>query len=204
MTARTRMRRSRRGALLIVAVTALSACSGTSTAPKTGSGASVAASRPQTSTSGTRHVWKGVTSACPNLRSGQARQLGVGGTGTPNPGAQQIPWAIISDCHWGSTDGHAVSLEVEMLVWQRQAAADASWDLMRTGQTQPVQAGDEAFIADMADEFDGVVVRARSGNALATVRLALPPGTVTPARWAQLRAAAPAITRDVFDDLVPA
>jgi hypothetical protein len=88
-------------------------------------------------------------------------------------------------------------VDARISIWARQEAADAQWRTLSTGQSNRVRVGDEGFVAD---EADAVVVRTRSGNAVATVRLVATAGTSAEARLGE---AAGEIAGDVLDDLVP-
>ena len=140
--------------------------------------------------------WKGLRAKCPELTSGAAQKLGAAGAGAPTD--EYATGAVVTDadCHWGSSDGHGTAVDARVSIWSRQEAADAQWRTLSSGQTTPLRVGDVGLIAD---EAEAVVVRARSGNAVATVRL-IPP-TDRP-DTGPLRQVAAEITDDVLDDLV--
>jgi hypothetical protein len=146
--------------------------------------------------------WARLRSTCPDLTSGAARTLGVAGAGRPTGNdAENPPNATVVDCAWGSTDGRGVSVTLRMLIQQRQAAADAQWQVLSAGSTDRIAVGDEGFIGT-----DGAAVRVivRSGNVVATVRIVPPDASASPDRLAGLRQPAAEIVNDVLDDLVPA
>jgi hypothetical protein len=119
------------------------------------------------------------------------------GEGRPTPEYRVDGPLTTVDCAWGSTDGEGATVTLRMTVYPAQAAADAAWQVLAAGQTARLPGvGDEAYVAD---EPPAVAVRARSRNAVATVRLVLP--GATPERLAQLRPTAGEITADVLDDL---
>ena len=135
--------------------------------------------------------WKGLRSKCPQLTSGAARQLGAAGDGTPTDRWATSSIVTNADCRWGSTDGRGTAVTARINIWVRQEAADAQWQTLRTGQADRIEAGDEGFVTD---EGSAVVVRTRSGNAVAVVRL---DGV------ADASDKAGEIADDVLDDLVP-
>ncbi|MCU7725753.1 hypothetical protein ODJ79_18645 [Actinoplanes sp. KI2] len=140
--------------------------------------------------------WKGFASQCPKLTSAAAKDLGVAGPGAPTDEYSTSAVVTQADCHWGSSDGHGNAVDARVSIWASQEAADAQWQTLSTGQSTPLDVGDQGFIAE---EPDAVVVRTISGNAVATVRLKPPTGKpdTTP-----LHQAASEITNDVLDDLV--
>ncbi len=141
--------------------------------------------------------WKGFGSKCPQLTSGAAGQVGADNPGTPTDQYATSAAVTNADCHWGSTDGRGGAVNARISVWARQEAADAQWQTLSAGQTQPIQVGDEGFVID---EGDAVVVRTRSGNAVAVVRIVAAADAPDKTRP---REAACEITEDVLDDLVP-
>lgn len=183
------MRRAWPAPILLLAV--LAGCTDVDTSP-IDSGVPAASptgsARPLPSAGG---HWKGFASQCPELTSAAAKDLGVSGAGSPTDEYSTSETVTQADCHWGSSDGHGNAVDARVSIWANQKAADAQWQVLSTGQTTPLAVGDEGFIAD---EAGAVVVRTRSANAVATVRLS------TPADKADT--AASEITNDVLDDLV--
>jgi hypothetical protein len=161
--------------------------SGVPTASSTGS------ARPLPSAGG---HWKGFASQCPELTGAAAKELGVAGPGSPTDQYSTSDTVTQADCHWGSSDGGGDAVNARISIWARPEAADAQWRTLSTGQGTPLDVGDEGFVAD---EPGAVVVRTRSGNAVATVRLV--PSKAHP-DTGPLRPAAGDITNDVLDDLV--
>lgn len=144
-----------------------------------------------------RH-WSGLAAKCPRLTGAAARGLGVSGDGSPTGQYATSAAVTNADCRWGSSDGRGNAVTARISIWENLEAADAQWATLSAGQSTPLDVGDEGFIAD---EPGAVVVRTHAGNAVATIRLV--PATGTTGTDA-LRQAAPEITNDVLDDLVPA
>jgi hypothetical protein len=194
-----RVKRALLASGLLAAASVLAGCSNVDTSPIDSgipNGSAPASARSLRTAS--RH-WTGLPAKCPRLTSAAAKQLGVAGDGAPTDEYTASTTVTNADCHWGSSDGHGTAVTARVSIWARQEAADAQWATLSTGQTTRLQVGDEGFIADDAQ---AVVVRTRSGNAVATVRLT-PAGDATTADpLPKLRQAASEITNDVLDDLV--
>jgi hypothetical protein len=188
------MRRAWPAPVLLLAV--LAGCTDVDTSPIDSgvpAGSSTASARSLPPAGG---HWKGFKSQCAELTSAAAKDLGVSGAGSPTDEYSANETVTQADCHWGSSDGHGNAVDARVSIWANQEAADAQWQTLSTGQTTPLAVGDQGFIAD---EAGAVVVRTRSGNAVATVRLIAPTGKPD---TAPLRQAAPEITNDILDDLV--
>jgi hypothetical protein len=188
------MRRAWLAPVLLVAV--LGGCSDVDTSPIDSgvpTASSTASARPLPSAG--RH-WKGFSAQCAELTDAAAKELGVAGPGAPTDEYSTSDTVTQADCHWGSSDGHGNAVDARVSIWARQEAADAQWQTLSAGQTTPLDVGDEGFIAD---EPGAVVVRTRSANAVATIRLVAP--TARP-DTAALRPVASEITGDILDDLV--
>lgn len=181
---------------LLVAAATLTGCAGLDPAPIDSGIPDASRSAATGSLSPPGGHWKGLRSKCPQLTGGAAEQIGAGGDGTPTDQYATNPTVMNADCHWGSTDGRGTAVTARISIWARQEAADAQWRTLSTGRINRIQVGDEGFVAD---EDGAVVVRTRSGNAVATVRLA----AADASGKAQLSEAAREVTGDVLDDLVP-
>ncbi|MGK5440416.1 hypothetical protein ACSNN7_01090 [Micromonospora sp. URMC 105] len=143
-------------------------------------------------------TWTRLAEKCPQLTNQAASGLGVGGQGRPTPDYRSTATIITADCQWGSTDGTGASVTARLVIYPAQPAADAAWQALTAGRTQPTTGvGDEAFVTI---EPPAVAVRARSNNAVATIRL-LSPSATTANELGELEPAAVTITRDVLDDL---
>ena len=186
---------------LLVVATILAACTGVDTSPIDSGIRSASASPTARALPPPGRQWKGLAAKCPRLTSDVARQFGVGGDGAPTDEYATNSTVTIADCRWGATDGHGTAVTARISIWARQEAADAQWQTVSTGQSTRLQVGDEGFIAD-ADA--AVVVRTRSGNAVATVRLVAERDPATAKTLSRLRQVASEVTNDVLDDLVPA
>lgn len=192
---------------LLASAALTSGCTGSSTAPLTSGIETATTSRANRPLPSASRTWKGMSAPCPTLSGVTAGRLGIDGEGSPTASSVQDSLTTIIDCRWGSSDGRGFSATLRMSVWRVQAAADAAWRTMSTGQTERIQVGDEGFIAD---EPDGVVVRTRSGNAVVTFRLIAPNSRIGPqngtgpALLAQLRQAAPETTNEILAALAPA
>lgn len=197
------LRVRRLAALALVSALAVAGCSSHTldqvpNPPLSGSASAV----PDRSLPPASEHWARLASKCPDLTSTAAGTLGVAGAGRPTVNyVENGPNAIVVDCTWGSTDDRGLSVTLRMLIQQQQAAADAQWQVLSAGGTDPIRVGDEGFIST-----DGTAVRVivRSGNAVATVRIVPPSVSASPDRLAELRQSASEIVNDMLDDLVPA
>lgn len=141
--------------------------------------------------------WKGLGSKCPQLTSPAAQRIGSDGAGAPTDQYTTSTTVTNADCHWGSTDGRGTAVNARISIWARQEAADAQWQTLSTGQINRIQVGDTGFVTR---EGDAIVVRTRSGNAVATGRLV---AASEASDRAELSKAAGEVAEDVLDDLVP-
>jgi hypothetical protein len=143
--------------------------------------------------------WTRLAASCPELTGAAARDLGVDGMGRPTPDHHTRGSAlVVADCEWG-TGRHGTTVAVRMSIHRTAAAASAQWRVLSAGQDRRIPAaGPDAF---SAVEVPALVIRIRSHNAVATVRVAVPEQEATEGRFEDLRPAAAAITRDVLDDL---
>lgn len=190
------MRHIRVASGTLLAVTVLAGCSGVDTSPLDSGIPNASNTPPARSVPPPGEHWKGLRSRCPVLAGDAARRIGVAGDGTSTDRYTTDATVTNADCHWGSTDDHGTAVNARISIWARQSAADAQWQTLSTGQTRQIRVGDEGFVTD---EGGSVVVRTRSGNAVATVRLVAAPD----ASDASLNDAAGQIADDVLDDLVP-
>jgi hypothetical protein len=144
--------------------------------------------------------WTGLAARCPELTSAAARELGVDGIGRPTPDHHTSgPALLVADCAWESGDRPATTVAVRISIHRTQPAASAQWQVVSAGQDRRIPAaGPDAF---SAVEVPALVIRIRSHNAVATVRLVVPEEEASEGRFEDLRPAAAEITRDVLDDL---
>jgi hypothetical protein len=143
--------------------------------------------------------WAGLTAKCPDLTSSEAAQLGLSGAGRPTGEYGDFGDIVRADCAWSSTGDQRYAAIVRVSIYQRQEAADAEWQALRTGQTRPVPGlGREAFAAVQPG---GMTVRVLSNNAVATVRLRPLASSTAPESLEQLRDPTIAIAKNVLDDL---
>ncbi|HET6532432.1 MAG TPA: hypothetical protein VFH03_17740 [Actinoplanes sp.] len=142
--------------------------------------------------------WTGLAGRCPELTSDAAHELAVAGMGRPTRDHHtRRPALLVADCAWGSADRPRVA--VRITIAGSEAAATAQWQVLSAGQERRIPAaGPDAF---SAVEVPALVIRVRSHNAVAIVRLVVPENEATEGRFEDLRPAAAAITRDVLDDL---
>lgn len=187
------MRRAPAAGMILLAGAA--GCSGADTSP-IDSGVPTAATSSSRLLPSPGQQWAGLRAKCPQLTRDTAERLNVAGAGAPTDEYATHAAGVDADCHWGATDTRGVAVDARISVSDRQEAADAQWRVLSSGQTERIDVGDEGFVAE---EVGAVVVRARSGNAVVTVRLvaAADQPDVGP-----LRQAASEIARDVLDDLV--
>jgi hypothetical protein len=158
---------------------------------------SAAAATPGPSAAGA--LWTGLAGRCPELTGPAAAAVNATGEGRPTENHRVDGPLTTADCAWGSTDGQGIAVALRMTIYPAQPAADAAWQVLSAGQADRLPGvGDEAFTAV---EPPAVAVRARSRNAVATVRLIVPSGEATPGRLRQLRPSAGEIAADVLDDL---
>ncbi|GAA4603711.1 hypothetical protein GCM10023107_65180 [Actinoplanes octamycinicus] len=184
--------------VVTAAVLVLAGCSGPDAVPADPAASGSVAGGPQGSPSAGRH-WKGLAAQCPELTGDAAKDLGVGGAGVPGDGYQTNQLFTRAACRWGGADGTGNAVEADVGIYpgkNGQVGADAAWQVLKGFSGTPVPVGDEALLND---ELGAVVVRVRSGNVVATVRLIPPSRGTDPA---PLRKSAVAVTGDVLDDLV--
>jgi hypothetical protein len=140
--------------------------------------------------------WTGLTAKCPALTGPVAARLGLSGAGRPTDEYGEFGDIVRADCAWRSTGEQGYTATARLSIYQRQEGADAEWQALRTGRTDPVAGiGREAFASP---EPDGMTVRVLSDNAVATVRLR---PTDPSASLDRLREPAIAVAKDVLDDL---
>ncbi len=193
---------ARTGLLPVVALTALAltaACDPQVDPVRNPLPAPTGSSATASSASAPGVLWTGLSGRCPRLAGPAAASVNATGEGRPTDAYRSDGPITTVDCAWGSTDGQGIAVAVRMTIYPAQAAADAAWQVLAAGQTDRLPGvGDEAFTAA---EPPAVAVRARSRNAVATVRVVAPAAEATPDRLAQLRPATGEITADVLDDL---
>ncbi|HEU4348168.1 MAG TPA: hypothetical protein VFR35_10300 [Actinoplanes sp.] len=144
-------------------------------------------------------LWTRLAHACPELTSPAARAFGVAGPGRPTKEHRADRDVLVVDCAWRAGGAYGTAVTVRMSIHRTQAAATAQWQVVTAGQERKIlRAGGEAY---SAVEVPALVIRARSHNAVATVRLVIPEEAASEERFEELRPAAAEITRDVFDDL---
>ncbi|OJF10313.1 hypothetical protein [Couchioplanes caeruleus] len=143
--------------------------------------------------------WAGLTAKCPALTGPVATRFGLAGAGRPTDEYNDFGDIVHADCAWGSTDSQGYAATARISIYQRQEGADAQWQALRTGQTDPVAGlGREAFAST---EPDGMAVRVLSNNAVAVVRLRPPASSASADGPGKLRDPAITLTKDVLDDL---
>jgi hypothetical protein len=141
--------------------------------------------------------WAGLAAKCPELTGPVAAQLGLSGAGRPTAEYGEFGGIVHADCTWTSAGDQGYTATARVSVYQRQEGADAQWQVLRTGHTDPVAGlGREAFASA---ELGGMTVRVLSDNAVAVVRLR-PSASAAPG-LGKLRDPAVALTEDVLDDL---
>ena len=184
----------------VFAAAGLAGCSHVDTSPIDGTFPAPSASSAPRSLPPPGARWSGLIAKCPKLTSTAALRLRVAGDGAPTDEYLTNTFETKADCHWGSTDGHGTAVAAQISIWKRQEATDEQWGMLSAGQTTRLDVGDEGFVTE---ESNAIVVRTRTGNAVATVRLLTATGAPID-QTTELRQAAAAITSDVLDDLVPA
>ena len=140
-------------------------------------------------------VYSGIGADCPDLTSDAARELGVGGEGEPT----EFNDTTVIDCVWEARSPGWLRIDLRMTVHRTPAQAVTEWQLTSIGQERKMRfVGNEAF---SAVEMPALVVRARQGSAVATIRFAAPEEMATEEFFEDLRPAATEICQDVLDDL---
>lgn len=140
-------------------------------------------------------VYSGVGGDCPDLTGAAAREMGVAGPGEPT----DLAAGTVIDCVWPARSPGFLRIALRMTVHPTTDLAITEWRLTSIGQERRMRfVGDEAF---SAVEMPALVVRARQGSAVATIRFAVPEEMAQEELFEDLRPAFTEISQDALDDL---
>lgn len=158
-------------------------------------------SRPGASLPPPTGKYAGLAAECPDLTGAEAKELGSGGPGRRTDEYVEAGQIVVPDCDWGSTDGTGVKISARMSIYPVQQAADAQWQVLRTGLTPDNAVPGLGLEAFAAPGVGNMTVQVLANNVVATVKVVPPRADAAPAELEKLRAPAIAVTRDVLDDL---